>query len=195
MIVLAGLGVEPGCLSIQEERADFALFDETVKVAIDRGEADSRQLLVHPPVDLMSKRVAVIALESFEYLCQLTCSTLAGGPSHRLPRILAIGRIGSNVSGCGISSRQPPVKWFSSDVSSPASGTQRCPIVRIIKPRGAVPRSRTPDQCAPISKTERAAWQHSTSWSDALPPATPMAPMIVMLSKMTRPPAAGRRRP
>src|SRR5713101_5503915 len=83
MIVLAGLGVVPICLSVQEERADFALLDETVQVAIHRGEADSRQLLVHPPVDLMGKRVAVIALESCEYLFQLTCSTFAGGPPHR----------------------------------------------------------------------------------------------------------------
>ena len=195
MIMLAGLGVVSSCLFIQEERADFALLDETVKVAIHRGEADSRQLFVHPPVDLMGKRVAVITLESFEYLCQLTCSTLAGGPSHRLPRILAIERIGSSVSGCGISSRQPPVKWFSGYVSSPASGTQRCPIVRIINPRGSSPPLQDPDQCAPISKTERAAWQHRTSWSVTLPPATPTAPMIVMPSKMTRPPAAGRRRP
>jgi hypothetical protein len=139
MIMLAGLGVESSCLLSQEERADFALLYETVKVAIDRGEADSRQLLVHPPVDLMSKRVAVIALESFEYLFQLTCSTYAGSPSHRLPRIPAIGRIGSSVSGCGISSRQPPVKWFSGYLSSPASGMQRFPIVRIIKPGGQSP--------------------------------------------------------
>src|SRR5206468_4816927 len=88
MIVLAGLGVVPGSLSIQEERADFALLDETVKVAIHRGEADSRQPLVHPPVDLMGERVSVIALERFEYLFQLTCSASAGGPPHRLPRIL-----------------------------------------------------------------------------------------------------------
>ena len=94
MIVLAGLWVVPGCLSVQEERADLALLDETVKVAIHRGETDSRQLLVHPPVDLMGERVSVIAPESFEYLFQLTRSTFAGGPPHRLPRILAVGTIG-----------------------------------------------------------------------------------------------------
>jgi len=87
MIMLAGLGVVSSCLFIQEERADFALLDETVKVAIHRGEADSRQLFVHPPVDLMGDRMGVIALESREYLFQLTRSTFAGGPSHRLPRI------------------------------------------------------------------------------------------------------------
>src|SRR5712664_2439580 len=50
-------------------------------------------------------------------------------------------------------------------------------------------------QCPPVSRTEKAAWQHRTSWSVALPPATPMAPMIVMPSKITRPPAAGKSRP
>jgi hypothetical protein len=37
--------------------------------------------------------VRVIALEGFEHLLELTRCTLAGGPSHRLPRILAIARI------------------------------------------------------------------------------------------------------
>ena len=55
-----------------------------LKVAIHRGEADSRQPLVHPPVDLMGERVSVIALEGFEHLLQLACRTFPGGPSHRL---------------------------------------------------------------------------------------------------------------
>ena len=68
MIVLAGLGVVPGSLSIQEERADLAFLDKAVKVAIHRREADSRQPFVHSAVDLVGERVGVIALESCAYL-------------------------------------------------------------------------------------------------------------------------------
>ena len=79
MIMLTGLGVVSGCLFIQEECAYFALLDETVKVSIHCGEADSRQLFVHPPVDLMGEGMGVIALESLEHLVQLTCRAFAGG--------------------------------------------------------------------------------------------------------------------
>jgi hypothetical protein len=68
MIVLAGLGIEPGSLFVQEECADLTLVDETVKVAINGGETDPRQFFVNPLVDLMGERVSVIALESFEHL-------------------------------------------------------------------------------------------------------------------------------
>jgi hypothetical protein len=88
MIVLAGLGIESGSLFVQEKGADLALLNETVKVAINGGEADPRQPLVNPPVDLMGERVGVIALEGFQHLLQLTCCTFAGRSPHRLPRIL-----------------------------------------------------------------------------------------------------------
>jgi hypothetical protein len=88
MIVLAGLGIEAGPLFVQEEGADLPLLDETMKVAIHGGETDPRQPVVHPPVDLMGKRVGVIALEDFEHLLQLTGCTFAGRSPHRLPRIL-----------------------------------------------------------------------------------------------------------
>jgi hypothetical protein len=84
MIVLAGLGIESGSLCVQKEGADLTLVDETVKVAINGGETDPRQLSVNPLVDLMGERVSVIALESFEHLFQLACRTFAGGPPHRL---------------------------------------------------------------------------------------------------------------
>jgi hypothetical protein len=84
MIVLAGLGIESGSLGVQNEGADLALVDETVKGAINGGETDPRQLLVNPLVDLMGERVSVIALESVEHLLQLACRTFAGGPPHRL---------------------------------------------------------------------------------------------------------------
>jgi len=84
MIVLAGLGIESGSLCVQKEGADLTLVDETVKVAINGGETDPRQLFVNPLVDLMGERVSVIALESFEHLFQLACRTFAGGPPHRL---------------------------------------------------------------------------------------------------------------
>src|SRR3989441_226310 len=84
MIVLAGLGIESGSLCVQKEGADLTLVDETVKVAINGGETDPRQLFVNPLVDLMGERVSVIALESFEHLLQLACRTFAGGPPHRL---------------------------------------------------------------------------------------------------------------
>jgi hypothetical protein len=84
MIVLAGLGIESGSLFVQTEGADLTLLDETVKVAINGGETDPRQLFVNPPVDLMGERVSVIALESVEHLFQLACPTFAGGPLHRL---------------------------------------------------------------------------------------------------------------
>jgi hypothetical protein len=92
MIVFAGFGIESGSLFVHEEGADLALLDEIVKVAIDGGETDPRQLLANPSVDLMRERVGVIALESGEHLLQLTCFALADSPPHRLPRILAIGR-------------------------------------------------------------------------------------------------------
>jgi hypothetical protein len=94
MIVLAGLGIESGSLSVQEESADPALLNETVQVAINGGETDPRQPFVNPPVDLMGERMGVIALESFEHLLELTCCTFAGRSPHRLPlpRIRAIGR-------------------------------------------------------------------------------------------------------
>jgi hypothetical protein len=92
MVVLAGLGIESGSLFAQEEGADPTLLNETVKVAINGGETDPRQPLVNPPVDLMSERVGVIALEGFEHLLQLTCCTFSGCSPHCLPQILAIGR-------------------------------------------------------------------------------------------------------
>jgi len=87
MIVLAGFGIESGSLFVHEEAADLALLDEIVKVAINGGETDPRQLLVNPSVDFARARVGVIALESCEHLLQLTCFTLAGCPPHRLPRV------------------------------------------------------------------------------------------------------------
>ena len=84
MIVLAGLGIESGSLFVQEEGADPTLLNETMKVAINGGETDPRQLFVNPLVDLMGERVGVIALESFEHLLQLACRTFAGGRPHHL---------------------------------------------------------------------------------------------------------------
>jgi hypothetical protein len=121
MIVLAGLGIESRSLFVQEEGADLPLVDKTVEVAIHGGETDPRQRFVNPPVDLMGERVRMIALESFEHLLQLTCRTFAGGPPHCLPRILAVERNG--FSGRGISSRQPPVKWFPGSASSSRQDT------------------------------------------------------------------------
>jgi hypothetical protein len=85
MIVLAGLRIESGSLFVQVEGADLTLVDEAVKVAIDGGETDPRQLLVNPLVDLMGERVRVIALESFEHLLQLACRPFTSAPPHRLP--------------------------------------------------------------------------------------------------------------
>jgi hypothetical protein len=93
MIVLTGLGVVSRDLFTQEEAADLALLDETVQVAIHRGEADSRQLFVHAPVDLMGERMGRVTLESVEHLLQLTRLTFTDGLPHRLPRILAVGRL------------------------------------------------------------------------------------------------------
>jgi hypothetical protein len=42
MIVLAGLGIESGSPTVQKEGMYLTLVDETVKVAIDGGEADPR---------------------------------------------------------------------------------------------------------------------------------------------------------
>jgi hypothetical protein len=84
MIVLAGLGIESGPLSVQQEGADLPLVDETVKVAIHGGETDPRQLFANPLIDLMGKRVGVITLESVEHLLQLARRTFAGGPPHGL---------------------------------------------------------------------------------------------------------------
>jgi hypothetical protein len=92
MIVLAGLGIESGSLFIEEKGADLTLLNETVKVAINGGETDPRQPFVNPPVDLMGKRVGVIALEGFEHLLQLTRCTFAGRPSHRHLEFWLIGR-------------------------------------------------------------------------------------------------------
>jgi hypothetical protein len=110
MIVLAGLGIESGSLFVQDDGADLALLDETVKVAIHRGETDPGQLLMNPSVDLMGERVGVIALKSREHLLQLACFTLAGGPPHRLPRILAIGRIDRTSVDAGLSNEEFHVK-------------------------------------------------------------------------------------
>jgi hypothetical protein len=88
MIVPAGLGIEPGSLFVQEEGADLPLLDETVQVAVNRGETDPRQLSVNPLVDLLGERVGVIALESCEHLLQLACCSFAGRSSHYLPSSL-----------------------------------------------------------------------------------------------------------
>jgi hypothetical protein len=82
MIVLAGLGIEPGALFVQEKGADLTLLDQTVEVAIDGGKTDSRQPSVNPPVDLMGERVGGIALQGFEHLLQLTRCPFAGRPLH-----------------------------------------------------------------------------------------------------------------
>jgi hypothetical protein len=84
MIVLAGLGIKSGPLAIQKEGTNLTLVDETVKVAINGGETDPRQFLANPLVDLMGKRVSVIALEHLEHLLQLARCTFAGGSPHRL---------------------------------------------------------------------------------------------------------------
>src|SRR5262249_28391426 len=120
MIVLPGLGIESSSLFVQQEGTDLTLLDETVKVAIHGGETDPRQLLVNPSVDLMGKRMRVIALESGEHLLQLTCRTFASGPSHRLPRILAIGRIDRASVDAGLSNEGFAVKR-SRDVHWPRS--------------------------------------------------------------------------
>src|SRR5262249_31561488 len=88
MVVLAGLGIESCALFVQKDGADLALVDETVKVAIHGGETDPRQPFVNAPVDLVGKRMGVIALEGFVHLLELTRRTLTGGPPHCLPRIL-----------------------------------------------------------------------------------------------------------
>src|SRR5262245_27017767 len=88
MIVPAGLGIEPGSLFVQEEGANLPLLDETVQVAINRGETDPRQRSVNPLVDLLGERVGVIALESCEHLLQLACCSFAGRSSHYLPSSL-----------------------------------------------------------------------------------------------------------
>jgi len=108
MIVLARLGIESGSLVVQKEGVDPTLLDETVKVAIDGGQANPRQLLVNPRVDLLGERVCVIALESREHLLQLTRFTLADGPPHRLPRILALGRIDRTSGECRVTKRGVP---------------------------------------------------------------------------------------
>jgi hypothetical protein len=79
MIMLSGLRVVSGDLVTQEEGANFTPLDETVQVAIHRGEADSRQPFVDPPVDLVGEGMGVIALKSLEHLLQLTRRTFAGG--------------------------------------------------------------------------------------------------------------------
>jgi hypothetical protein len=92
VIMLAGLRIESGALSVQAEGADLPRLDETVKVAINGREADPWQPLVNTPVDLVDERVGMIALEGLEHLLQLTCCTFASHPPHRLPRSWAIGR-------------------------------------------------------------------------------------------------------
>jgi hypothetical protein len=110
MIVLAGLRIEPGSLSVQEEGADLPLLDETVQIAINGGKTDPRQLSMNPLVDLMGERVGMIALESCEHLLQLTRCPFAGRPLHRH---LDFYRTERNVSGSGVPSRGSAVKRFS----------------------------------------------------------------------------------
>lgn len=68
MIVIAGLGVVSDYPFVEEDGANRAVLDEAVKVAIHRGEANSRQLLAHPPVDLIGIGMGGVSLESFEHL-------------------------------------------------------------------------------------------------------------------------------
>jgi hypothetical protein len=84
MIVRPGLGIESGSLCVQEEGADLPVVDETVKAAVHGGQTDPRQFFVNPLVDLMGKRVSVVALERLEHLFQLARRTFTGGPPHRL---------------------------------------------------------------------------------------------------------------
>jgi len=86
MIVIADLGVVSDYPFAQEDAANLAVLDEAVKVAIHRSKANSRQLLAHPPVDLIGTGMGRVALESLEHLFQLTCRTLTGGPSHNMLR-------------------------------------------------------------------------------------------------------------
>ena len=110
MIVPAGLRIEPGSLSVQEEGADLPLLDETVQIAINGGKTDPRQLSMNPLIDLVGERVGMIALESCEHLLQLTRCPFAGRPLHRH---LDFYRDGANVSGSGVPSRGSAVKGFS----------------------------------------------------------------------------------
>jgi hypothetical protein len=131
MIVRAGHGIESRSLFVEQERADLPLGDETVEVAIHRGEADAGQLSVNPPIDLVGEGMRVIVLERLEHLFQLTCRTFADGPPHRLPRILAVEQNGArqwlrhikSSAACQVVSRLRVLH---------ASGSRIVPIVRII---------------------------------------------------------------
>src|SRR5215813_2801046 len=121
MIVLAGLGIEPGPLFVQEEGTDLPLLDETVQVAINGGQTDPRQLSVNPSVDLMGEWVRVIALESGEHLLQLTCCTFSGPSPHCLPSSPGVSD-GANVDGCGLPNGGSAVKRFSVTASDKRQG-------------------------------------------------------------------------
>lgn len=158
MIVLPGLGIESRSLFVQEEGANLALLDETVQVAINGGETDAGQLFVNPSVDLMGERVVMIALKSCEHLLQLPRSTLAGGPSHRLPRILAIGR-----SECGIPNRGSAVKRFPVTASDKRRrGSSNPKLFRSVA--SSVSRwSMAP--AASASRSEGAVWSHDIDYA------------------------------
>jgi hypothetical protein len=96
MIVIAGLGVVSDYPFVQEDGANLAFLDEAVKVAIHRGKADSRQLLAHPPVDLIDIGMRGVTLERLEHLFQLTCRTFADSSPHNVLRIRATGWIRSH---------------------------------------------------------------------------------------------------
>ena len=157
MIVLAGLGIESDSLCVQKEGADLTLVDETVKVAINGGETDPRQLFVNPLVDLMGERVSVIALESFEHLLQLACRTFAGGTPHRLTSkswlpggsdrtvsargyqidgFLSSDSPGDPVSSCGIEREElRPLADTGQPALSPFDGSRSCPSVSSVNAR------------------------------------------------------------
>jgi len=101
----------------------FALLDETVKVAIDRGGLIEAALCTRG--DLMSNG-GCVALESFEYLCQLTSLRLRA-PVHRLLEFGYGGRIERQwMRQYQVGSRCQVVFGY---VSSQRQVRPRCPIV------------------------------------------------------------------
>src|SRR5437867_3330322 len=75
MVVIADLWVVTGDPLAKQDGADLSILDQSLKVAIDGGETDPRELFAHPPVDLISEGMGRVTLESLIHCFQLTRSS------------------------------------------------------------------------------------------------------------------------
>ena len=86
MVVVADFRVVTGDPLAKQDGADFSILDQSLKVAIDSGETDPRELFAHPPIDLISEGMSRVTLESLIHCFELTRRSFVERSPHMIPQ-------------------------------------------------------------------------------------------------------------